>query len=253
MIDEERKVIISLLKKDEIKNINMLNFIETYPVRSLERIGNSVLMRGESDCLWVYISSSDERELKDVAERLTEADRAFAAIEEWMVPLVVPPGRELSWDLSMTRFVLPEHVSFPKASLSDIGPLSLDDADYIFEHSIYKNVTRPDYIRGRIEGGPSAGVRESGKLVAWLMTQDDGSMGVLHVLDDYRRKGYAYDLTGYLVARLREQGRIPFVQVEDTNTKSMSLVLKEGFRKDRRIRWFKIKPEDMSTDSGDYC
>ncbi len=49
MIAEERKAIISLLKKDEIKNITMLNFMESYPVRSLERIGNSVLLRGVSD------------------------------------------------------------------------------------------------------------------------------------------------------------------------------------------------------------
>ena len=85
------------------------------------------------------------------------------------------------------------------------------------------------------------------------MTQDDGSIGVLEVLEEYRGRGYAYDLTVYLIARLREQGRIPFVQVEDTNTKSMNLALKLGFRKDRRIHWFKVKPEDMSTDSGDYC
>ena len=253
MIAEERKAIISLLKKDEIKNINMLNFMESYPVRSLERIGNSVLLRGVSDCLWVYISSPDERELKDVAERLTEEDRDFAAIEEWMLPILIPRGRTLSWELSMTRLVLPEHVAFPKALLSPLTPLSLDDADYIYEHSIYQNVTRPDFIRGRIQGGPSAGIRDSGKLAAWLMTQDDGSIGVLHVLDEYRGRGYAYDLTVYLIARLREQGRLPFVNIEDTNTKSMNLALKLGFRKDRRIHWFKIKPEDMSTDSGDYC
>jgi 8-oxo-dGTP diphosphatase len=169
-----------------------------------------------------------------------------------MLPVLVR-GRPLSWDLSMTRFVLPEHVVFPKAPLPHIAPLSPDDADYIYEHSIYQNVTRPDFIRGRIRGGPSAGIRDSGKLVAWLMTQDDGSIGVLHVLDDYRGRGYAYDLTVYLVARLREQGRIPFVQVEDTNTKSMSLTLKEGFQKDRRLHWFKIKPEDASADSEGYC
>jgi 8-oxo-dGTP diphosphatase len=75
----------------------------------------------------------------------------------------------------------------------------------------------------------------------------------LEVLEEYRGRGYAYDLTVYLIARLREQGRIPFVQVEDTNRKSMNLALKLGFRKDRRIHWFKVKPEDTSADSRDYC
>jgi hypothetical protein len=49
MITEEKNALVSLLKKDEIKNINMLNFMESYPVRNLERIGNSVLLRGVSD------------------------------------------------------------------------------------------------------------------------------------------------------------------------------------------------------------
>jgi 8-oxo-dGTP diphosphatase len=252
MTAEERKAVISLLKKDEIRNINMLNFMESYPVVSLERIGNSVLMRGVSDCLWVYVSSPDEDELKGVAERLTEEDRAFAAMEEWMLPVLFP-GRAFSWELSMTRLVLPDEVTFPKAPLSALTSLSPDDAEYIYEHSVYQTVTRPDFIRGRIQAGPSAGIRESGRLAAWLMTQDDGSIGVLHVLDEYRGRGYAYDLTVYLIARLREQGRTPFVQVEDTNTKSMNLALKLGFRKDRRIHWFKVKPEDTSADSRDYC
>ena len=114
MTAEEREAIISFLKKDEIKNINMLNFMESYPVMSLERIGNSVLLRGVSDCQWVYVSSPDEGELKDVAERLTQGDSAFAAMEEWMLPVLFP-GRAFSWELSMTRFVLPDHVTFPKA------------------------------------------------------------------------------------------------------------------------------------------
>ena len=247
-----REDILLFLKRDKIKNMNMIDFMEEYPVHSVERIGNSVLLRGVSDCLWVYISSTGERELKDVAERLTEEDRAFAAIEEWMLPLLIR-GRALSWELSMTRLVLPEQVTFPKAPLSHIGPLSPDDAEYIYEHSVYQGVTRPEYIRGRIQSGPSAGIRESGKLAAWLMTQDDGSIGLLHVLDEYRGRGYAYDLTVDLIIRLRERKRIPFVHVEETNTKSMNLALKLGFRRDRRLHWFKIKPEDASADSGDYC
>lgn len=252
MAEEEKKDPISFLKEDEIKNINMLNFMEGYPVRSIERIGDSVLMRGESDCVWVYISSPNQRDLEGVLPRLTENDRTFAAIEEWMLPALTG-GRKLSWELAMTRLVLPKDVAFSKKPSHHIVPLSPQDADYIFEHSIYQNVTRPEFIRGRIQGGPSGGVYESGKLAAWLMTQDDGSIGLLHVLEQHRRKGYAYDLTVYLVERIRAAERIPFLHIEDTNAGSMNLALKLGFRKDRRLRWFKIEPEGAQAGSGDYC
>ena len=66
-------------------------------------------------------------------------------------------------------------------------------------------------------------------------------VGFLHVLEAYRRKGYAYDLTVYLIHKLRAQGTIPFVHIEETNIKSMNLAMKLGFRKDRRVHWFEIQ------------
>lgn len=246
-----RDAIVSFLKQDYLKNINMLNFIEAYPIHSLERIGNSVLLRGDSDCRWVYISSPDEEELRAAASRLAESDRTFAAIEEWMVPLLVR-DRVVAWQLSMMRLVLPPDVGFAEGA-TPVVPLSPDHADYIFEHSVYQNVTRPDFIRKRIQDGPGAGVCESGKLVAWLMTQDDGSIGLLHVLDNHRGRSYAYDLTLYLIGKLRERGKLPFVHVEETNTSSMNLALKVGFRKDRRLHWFKLPPPGSTPATGDYC
>lgn len=248
MVSDKTESIAAFLEKDKIRNINMLRFMEGYPVQTAERIGNSVLLRGVSDCRWVYVSSPDEEELKCVAMRLGRDDTMFAAVEDWMVPILVM-GRTLDWRLSMTRLVLPEDATLPEAPQGAIAPLSADEADYIYEHSLYRNVTRPDYIRSRILKGPSAAVRDSGRLVAWLMTQDDGSIGLLHVLDDYRRKGHAYELTVYLIGEIRVQGRIPFVHVEETNTKSMGLALKVGFRRDRRLCWFKIG----QSGSGDYC
>ena len=252
MLAGTEKDLISLLEGDKLKNINMLNFIKDNPVRSLERIGNSVLMRGESDCIWVYISCPDEPELEGVLGRLTPDDRTFAAIEDWMVPALTA-GRRMAWRLSMVRLVLPEEVALPKRHFPHIVPLSPDDADYIYEHSVYRKVTRPEYIRSRIIGGPSAAVYESKKPVAWLMTQDDGSIGVLHVVQDHRGRGYAYDMTVYLTLKIREQGRVPFVHVEETNIEALNIVLKLGFRKDRTLYWFKIQPEGMPEGSGDYC
>ena len=252
MTGKEKNDLISFLKEDEIKNINLLNFMEAYPVVSLERVGDSVLMRGKSDCLWTYLSSPNEKDLEGVLARLTPDDRTFAAIEDWMLPALTR-GRKLSWHLSMIRLILPEEHALPKKPLPHIAPLSPDEGDYIYRHSLYQRLTNPDYIRGCIRQGPSAGIRESGELVAWLMTQDDGSLGVLHVLDGHRGKGYAYDLTVHLAERIRATGRIPFVHVEETNAKSMSLALKVGFRQDRRLHWLKIEPEGASAGSGDYC
>lgn len=49
--------------------------------------------------------------------------------------------------------------------------------------------------------GPSAGVFEGDKLVAWALTQDDGAISCLQALEDYRGKGYALAVTRSVVDR----------------------------------------------------
>jgi ribosomal protein S18 acetylase RimI-like enzyme len=235
-----RKSIISFLTQHRIRNMNAIYFMETYPIQSLERIGNSLLLRGESDRPWVYISSTDPEELDLVKARLTDDDRCFAAIEEWMVPILTR-DKAVIWDLSMVRLLLLK--SSVAASGKDevqVLPLLEEDAQFIYENSLYKEFTSPRYIREQIRKGPSGGIYQEGKLVAWGMTHDDGSIGITHVLQDYRRRGYAHALTLFLVNRVCEQGRIPYLHIEETNTDAMNVVIGLGFQRDRRLHWLEI-------------
>jgi 8-oxo-dGTP diphosphatase len=241
MNEHSIKTIVTFLKQDEIKHLNMLYFMENNPVHSLERIDSSVILRGDSDHRWVYISSPNEEELKAVAQTLTPEDRFFAVIEDWMLP-VLTHNKTLVWQLSTMKLVLPDHVTFPQTPHVRISSLSVSDAQYLYDHSLYQEFTSPDYIRERIQKGPSAGIHEGGQLVAWAMTQDDSAIGFLHVLDAYRRKGYGYELTVYLIHQLRQQGKVPFVHIEGANSKSIGLATKMGFQPDRRVHWFEVQP-----------
>ncbi|MCD4709013.1 MAG: GNAT family N-acetyltransferase [Candidatus Sabulitectum sp.] len=242
MSENSPETIVSFLKHNEIKNMNMLYFMENNPVCSFERTGDSVVLRGESDHPWVYISSPDEQELTVAIKTLTSNDKFFAVIEDWMLPALTA-DKTLLWQLSTMKLVLPEDVTFPQKPESHITPLSAGDAQYLYDHSLYQGVTSSDYIRNRIQNGLSAGIFESGKLVAWALTHDDSAIGFLHVLPVCRRKGYAYELTVYLISKLRKQGKIPFVQIEEANLKSIHLATKLGFRKDRRVHWFEVQQD----------
>jgi 8-oxo-dGTP diphosphatase len=237
---ESLKMIIESLQQKKFKNMNMLYFMENNPVHSLDLIGNSVILRGESDQQWVYISSPNEQEFSDAASRLKKDDRYFAAVEDWMLPLL-KANKTTVWQLSMLKLVLPESVTFPKIYHSHITPLSINDAEYLYEHSMYQGVTSPEYIRDRIQSGPSAGIHSSGKLVAWAMTHDDSAIGFLNVVEAYRRKGYANELMIYLIHQLRQHGRIPFAHIEDANIRSINMAMKVGFRTDRRVHWLEVQ------------
>ncbi|WP_432405952.1 GNAT family N-acetyltransferase [Wukongibacter sp. M2B1] len=233
-----QKDIINYLKKDKIKNINMINFIENYPIHYIERFKDSVVAKGKSDETWVYLSSSSQEELKILLERCKE-DKFFVVTEDWMLPIVLE-DKEMEWRLSCMKLVFPENKELPQWKY-DIKKLKSRDAEYIFHNSKYKDYTSIEYITYRIENGVALGIYEGEKIIAWLMTHDDGAMGFLNVLPEYRKKGYGYDLTISMISNLRRFNELPFVHIEEDNYKSMSLALKAGFVRVGKIHWIKIK------------
>lgn len=228
--------VMTKLHQHPIRNMNMINFIKQYLIHGIDRVENSVLIRGTSDQKWVYISSEDVVEFTELIGCLDDDDHYFAIIEDWMMPFLLE-GKDLIWKLSCMKLYFPEDMEIPEPQYA-ICDLKREDADYIFNHAKYKDYTSVGYIQERINLGPALGIVRDDKLVAWLMTHDDGAMGFLHVLPEYRRKGYAADLTYELIRRLRSKGDIPFVHIEETNTQSMNLACKMGFVQDRLIHWF---------------
>ena len=68
----------------------------------------------------------------------------------------------------------------------------------------------------------------NGKLVGFIGEHPEGSIGILEVLPEYRRHGYAYDLESFMIDRHFNQGKIPFAQIFTDNEKSLSLQRKLG-------------------------
>lgn len=231
--------LIESLKKDKVRNINFINFIRSYTIHTFDSVGDSVLIRGKSDEEWVYISSKSEDEFLQLILGLDEDDKCFAVLEDWMLPYIIK-NKEIRSQLTSIKLVYDEKTSLPPIEAS-VVKLSAADAPYIYENSKYKEYISIEYIQERICNGIGLGIYKDKKLVAWAITHDDGAIGFLNVLEDYRRKGYGFDVTVALIKRLLEQGEIPFVHIEEKNEKSMNLALKTGFREDRRIHWIKLK------------
>lgn len=233
--DDKRKI-VEYLKEDKIKNCNILNFIEDYRIHSFIREGDSVLVKGTSDHDWIYFSSSSEDEFIKLLS-YTKNEQYFVVTDDWMIPLVVNDGK-MDWKLSCVKLYFPDDalVSEPKHV---VCKLSTSDAEYIYENSKYKDFTSVEYIVERIIKGVALGIKENGKLIAWLMTHDDGAIGFLNVQKEYRKKGYGHSLTMESIKELRKQGKIPFVHIEEDNIKSMNLAQKIGFSRYGKIHWIK--------------
>ncbi len=226
------------LKKDEITNISTIGFIENNPITEVIEINNSYLIKGTSDVEWVYVVCNNENDIRVLLEK-SGSNIYFASVEDWMIPIITEK-RKAEWILSTMRYYLPEEVEVPENKLEAI-PLTTDHIGFIISQSNYKQFLTPAYVEDRITKSISAAIMKKDKLVAWGLTHDDGALGSLHVLDEYRKKGYGKEILISLIHQNRKLGKISFAQIEEKNLKATNLIVQLGFIKDRRVSWVKLK------------
>ncbi len=117
----------------------------------------------------------------------------------------------------------------------ELNPLPMAEAELVSRH--YHIHSLEEICRaireGRLLGGYSGSV-----LVGFIGWHEEGSMGMLYVFEQHRRRGHAFAMEALLVNRTLASGRLPFGQVVVSNEASMRLQIKMGFTKcDRPVSW----------------
>ena len=79
---------------------------------------------------------------------------------------------------------------------------------------------------------------DRGRLIGFIGEHLEGSMGMLYVFPEYRRRGFGTALQKQLIKRTMEKGFVPFGQVEKDNHASLILQKKLGMtQSDNLIVW----------------
>ncbi|MCR5755356.1 MAG: GNAT family N-acetyltransferase, partial [Acetatifactor sp.] len=119
----------------------------------------------------------------------------------------------------------------------DIRLLDDKDIPYLLKH--YEH-TDQKYVRDRIAAHALFGADVDGKLVGFIGIHDEGSIGLLYVEEEYRRKGIATSLESYVINKQRELGFIPYGHIQADNNSSLKLQEKIGlYQADNYIWWMK--------------
>ena len=240
-LNHTEKKIIEMLQNDPVKNVNIINFIRFNPVQTIISENGGVLVRGVSYHNWVYISCYTPEQLTILMKYLNDNDTYYAIIESWMLPYIIK-DKDIKWKLTCERLFLPEKTPLPEPS-SKIVPIKYKDADFIFNNYGYCSYVSLKYIRERIREGFALGIYIDKKPIAWIMTHDDGAMGCINVLPQYRRQGLGLDLTIALANQLREKQEKVFVHIEESKKESAALARKLGFIRDREVSWLAFNNE----------
>lgn len=115
----------------------------------------------------------------------------------------------------------------PELAPCDIRPLGQEYAEFLAAH-YHPEQNNLDYLRDRIACGRMWGLFDNGTLAGFIGMHDEGSMGLLEILPEYRRRGYGYLLEGSLIRLHLERGWVPFCHVVEGNDASMRLQEKLG-------------------------
>lgn len=117
----------------------------------------------------------------------------------------------------------------------DIRPAG--DSDFAWIRDTYELADDAE-LRKLIElGDLFVGVKD-GEKAGFIGFHLEGSMGLLHVLPRFRKRGYGRELESFLIAKALERGWIPYGQVEPQNVKSMGLQDKLGMEiSEKTVYW----------------
>ncbi len=124
----------------------------------------------------------------------------------------------------------------------EVSPLVPEDAETINEHwNPEEDSAR--YIRSRIEKGLAFGMRVDGELVAWdathLETDRAIMVGLLHVMERFRKRGYARSITTTMINAVFEKGKTPICHIFKDNEPSVRLTEEMGFKRRGEHIWLR--------------
>jgi len=100
------------------------------------------------------------------------------------------------------------------------------------------NLVSTEELRLIVERGKLTLGYEGDRLAGFMGEHLEGSIGLLYVFPEFRRRGYATELENAVIAKTLREGYIPFGQIEKSNSASMALQRKLGLViSDRLICW----------------
>ncbi len=105
----------------------------------------------------------------------------------------------------------------------------------------YYDLEEPDYLAYLVQTGGMLGAFENGELLGFMGRHAEGSLGILEVLPQHRRRGVAQVLEKAMFDRELALGHVPFGQVFSENAPSLALQQRMGLTLSQgTLRWMLV-------------
>lgn len=221
--------------KQKLLHIDMIEAINRGSAKLIAREGDNILLLEPRSHVYYYTALDEKRDGMELLRKLPEEvlsdmelivlhqEALFEPIRELLSARLLFHCRQVVYtrreQLPITGLYRGDGQPTPDGLV--IAPLTMEHLDLVCTN--YDHMEDKIYIKNRIAKGAMFGAFVNGTLAGFVGTHEEGSIGLLTVLPEFRGRKIGKALETYMINVSLRQGLIPYGQVIEGNDHSMRL------------------------------
>lgn len=235
---EELQECKKCMMRQKLLHIDMIELINRGRARIVYHDADEILLRDIVTGIYFHTRMSGVPQMEwKLPLKLAKDDRIECIVlhQREMVPLMethfhLKEDMECLQGAYTRREKLPVRGLYGPDGLGEDGfairTLTEEYIPFVAEH--YSEIGTSEYVSERIRHGAVYGAFYDEKIVGFIANHEEGSIGMLYVLPEYRKRHVAMALETYCMNLAVERGEIPYGQVVLGNEASIRLQEKMG-------------------------
>ncbi len=225
---------LEYLKRDELHHIDMLETLKR-GIGELIYSGDDGVVLLNSGFTYM-ISVESEEALERACSSIGKKPEGICAHQAQLVPLLMGKyGYKHHMECFQCAYLKNEKLDEKISEGITLRELTSADADFVVRN--YDHMSDEKYVSERVEAG-MLGAFCGSEMVGFIGTHSEGTIGLLQVLPDFRRRGIAYTLEAAMINYQLNKGWVPHGQVVTTNKASIQLQEKLAMSiTDKTLTW----------------
>lgn len=207
------------LEKNKLANIVMTEPLKRGHAKLLYFEEDGVLIKEEISGAYM-LSAKNVESGEKILSLIEEAPEQFVSQQEFLNRSITERFG-LQIECECVNAVYTRKESLPSQKEWDIRQLDKNFTTFLCDN--YHTFVDEEYIAERAKSGVMYGIFEGDTLTGFIGMHREGSIGMLEVLEPYRRKGYARALETFYINKQLQEGYTPFGQIITGNTASEKL------------------------------
>lgn len=226
-------------KKDRLLYIDMQESLKQGNARIVYDSEDSLILK-EKEWELYYIASDNFDEIDKILDEIIPKE---AAMEDY--PMLLPHGDELiEYVIKKSGYTgvekcyqliyegekpieMETELEIRNPAPEDFEKIA-ETYTLVDEDVLKQNFSDPHFFVGYVDG----------ELACYAGMHAEGALGLLHVFEKFRGRGYAQQLEAHIINNHLKEGRLPYGHVFETNIASLKLQQKMGLsRSEQKLAW----------------